>query len=323
MTGSCDNDNVAGEIITLVEAINQYNVDALEIVEVGTNDEERLSTFISGFPGFGLFPADEALDTMQDWLEDFSENYVAAITAEWILEVSEDLYCIAKEKPNCALTFQDLFDYFSNRAASGLDILSTILDIAQFLGDGDFNTDELVASGMYAATLGAILTGREYFGMTVQTIGAITRDAPGSSAWEDWTECGEPPVGDCYNMQSSQNSFIPYFNGFVEYATYSSGNGFGVGYNPGIIKIRRPDMGGTVIKVTVKFSEAVPSGVNNVVAAANYNGTGAVAYNDADTDEVEITGLSLSSGLDVDLTFDGTLPSTFYMREVCVELAPP
>lgn len=323
MTGSCDESNIAGEILTLIDALDQVNTDALEIVEVGTNDEERLSTFISGFPGFGLFPADEALDTMQDWLEDFSENYAAAITPEWKLEVAEDLYCIAKLKEGCALTFQDLFDYFAARASSGLDVLSTILDIAQFLGDGDFNTDELVASGMFTATLGGILTGREYFGMTIQTIGAITRDAPPSSAWEDWDECTDPTNEECYPYTEGEQGFIAYDNGFVQYAVYSAGNGWGVGYNPGIIKIRIADTGGTVIRVWGRFSEPVPSGINNTVTASNYNQTGATAINDVDTSEWEIPVVALSGGLDIDLTFDGTLPTGFYLEEVCVEFETP
>lgn len=323
MTGSCDESNIAGEILTLIDALDQLNIDALEIVEVGTNDEERLSSFISGFPGFGLFPADEALDTMQDWLEDFAENYAAAITPEWKLEVAEDLFCIAKEKPDCALTFQDLFDYFAERSVSGLNILSGAVDVAQFLITGDFDTDELVASGMMAASLGGILTGREYFGMTVQTIGAITRDAPPSSAWEDWDECTTPTDEDCWDFTAGANAFDPYFNGFVYYAEYSSGNGFKPGFNPGIINIGRDISAfGTVVKATVTFSENVPSGINNTVTVSNENFTGPTTQHDIETDVVVFEGLSLANGIRIDITFDGTLPSTFYMTSLCVEYAP-
>jgi len=193
MTGECGNSAVAGQVIAIVDKLDEYNTDALQIVEIGTNDEERLATFISGFPAFGLLPADEVLDTMQDWLEDFSENYAAAITPEWKDDVSEDLYCLALSKPDCSLTYQDLFEYFNTRASSGLSILSTVFDLVQFLADGDFNSDELVASGMFSATLSGIVNGRNFFGLTLPTIAAITRDAPSSSAWEDWDECDTPP----------------------------------------------------------------------------------------------------------------------------------
>jgi hypothetical protein len=322
MTGSCDESNIAGQVIAIIDAIDTYNVDALEIVEVGTNDEERLSTFLSGFPAIGLLPADEALDTMQDWLEDFAEGYNAAITPEWKDDVAEDLYCIAKGMPDCSLTYEALFNYFQTRANSGLSLLTNALDIAQFLADGDFNNDELVASGMYAVMLSGILTGRNYFGLTLPAIGALTRDAEPSSAWEEWDECDEPTPEDCYDFTSGEHSFIPYFNGVSYYAAYSAGNGWEPEVNPGIIKIRRLSMSGVITSVTIRFSEAVPSGVNNIIVASNVAGSNVAYEEDVDTDEVILPGTSITGGLDIELTFDGTLPSTFYIQEVCVEFAP-
>jgi hypothetical protein len=158
---------------------------------------------------------------------------------------------------------------------------------------------------------------------TLQIVARLVIDNPDPD-WEILcTECATPPIEDCYDFAAGEQSFIPYFNGFVYFASHSPGNGFAPGYNPGIIKIRREDMGGTVVRVTGRFSAAVPAGINNTITAANYNQTGAVALNDVNTAEFEITGLSLSSGLDIDLTFDGTLPVGFYLEEVCVELAAP
>lgn len=319
----CDNSAVAGAVIAIVERMNDINVDALEIIEVGTNDEEKVSAVLEGIPIFGELPIGDILDFAQDLLEDFFENYNASVTSEWKDSVSEDLYCLAKESPTCELTFEQLFEYFQNRAASGLNLFSTIYDIVSFVVNGDFGTDELIASGMYAVQISLILRGSEFFGMTVPKMSAFTRDALPSTRWEEWDECGEPPpVEDCYDFAASEQSFIPYSNGIVEYATYSAGNGFGVGFNPGIIKIRRASMGGTVVRIEVTFSDPVPSGVNSVLTASNYDGTSPVAFNDPDTEMVEITGLSLASGLDIDLTFDGTLPAGFYMILTCVELAP-
>jgi len=51
--GDCDEDVVAGRIIALVDKMNTRNVDFLEIVEVRTNDEERVFAVLSAIPVIG------------------------------------------------------------------------------------------------------------------------------------------------------------------------------------------------------------------------------------------------------------------------------
>lgn len=208
MPNDCANANVAGRVVALVERFNIIIEDAFDIIEVGTNDEEKIAAIIEGIPGLGIAPIDDILDFMQDLLEDFSENYSAAVTEEWKDDVEEDLYCLALGKPDCALTYQDLFEYFQARAGSGLNILSTIFDVIDFVRDGDFNTDDLVASGMYAILLGFLLTGQEFFGMNLPRIGAITRDALPSSKWVDWDDCTPDPVQNI-NLVNSAPSVYP------------------------------------------------------------------------------------------------------------------
>lgn len=218
--GPCSNSIVAGKIVAIVERLNVINEDALEIVEVGTNDEEKMASFISGVPVLGLAPVDEALDFLQDFLEDFSENYSAAVTEEWKDEVENDLYCIAKGKPDCSLTYEDLFNYFANRTSSGLTIGSVLSDVLGFVISGDFATDDLVASGMYMVQLALMRVGKEFFGMTLPRIGAITRDALPSSKWEDWGDCvnieGFIVYGDPETTSVSQSGDIYAIEGGVE-----------------------------------------------------------------------------------------------------------
>ena len=205
MPDDCANGNVAGRVIAIVERMDVINADALEIIEVGTNDEEKIAAILEGIPLLGELPIGDIIDFTQDLLEDFGENYNAAVTTEWKDAVAEDLYCLAKGKPDCALTYQDIFDYFQNRAGSGLNILSTLTDVVNFIRTGDFNTDDLIASGMYALQAGMILVGRDFFGMNLPRIGAITRDALPSSKWEDWEECGPTTYQHCWDFEVDGN----------------------------------------------------------------------------------------------------------------------
>lgn len=318
----CDLDVLFAMCTAIIDQLHANNEDFLEILEVASNPTERARNVISAIPGIGLLPIDEAIEFINQMVEEIQENYDAQYTTSIRDELRCALFCAAKDAPDCIVTFDMLTTIFEDRLNYYLDPVNTVLAFVQYFVTSTWAGTTVVD----IMTLCQVAFWREasnWLGVNIRTLQLVARlviDNPDPD-WEILcTECATPPVEDCYPFASSQHSFIPYFNGFVEYATYSGGNGFGVGYNPGIIKIRRADMGGTVVRVTGRFSQAVPSGVNNVVTAANYDGTGAVSLNDVDTAEFEITGLSLSNGLDIDLTFDGTLPVGFYLEEVCVEL---
>lgn len=222
--GDCDNSVVAGEIVAIVEKLNLINTDALQIIELGTNDEEKIAAVLEGIPVLGELPIGDILDFAQDLLEDFFENYEAAVTEEWKDDVEEDLYCLAKSKDDCSLTYRDLFEYFQDRAGSSLTVESLALDVVNFIRTGDFSTDELIASGMYAVQLALVLVGKEFFGMNLPRIGAITRDALPSSKWEDWDDCEEPPpAGDCLDFTTDQYDWLP----FIGRGIYYPGEGLG------------------------------------------------------------------------------------------------
>lgn len=205
----CDNSAVAGRVIQLTDILDTNNQDFLEIVEVGTNDEERVSLLLAAIPGISESPVDEILDLFQGFLENFQENYNAAVTLSWKNEVSEDLYCLAKQNEDCTLSYEEVFNYFNERAGSNLSIQSIITNIVQFVINGDFSTDDLIASGMYAIQLAFIVAGRDFYGLNIPTIGAVVRDAIPSSAWEDWDECAEPPSGDWVILPAVDNPFTP------------------------------------------------------------------------------------------------------------------
>jgi hypothetical protein len=200
--GNCDDSVMAGRAIAIVERLDTNNIDALEILEVGTNDEERLAQILSAFPGFGLLPLDELLDFAQDVLEDFAENYGAASTVERKDAFARLIWCKMQETEDCSITWQQLFDLVLEQVPATLfDILVTITDVIQFVGDGDFGNDDLLFYGMMMLNLATITASSSFNGLTAPLLSAITRDALPSSAWEDWDECGaEPPDPNCADL---------------------------------------------------------------------------------------------------------------------------
>ncbi len=226
VAGSCDNSVLAGKMIALVAALNTNNTDALEIIEVGTNDEEKVAAILEGIPVAGELPFGDILEFMQDMLEDFGENYDAASTIERRDNLARDLYCFAKDKEGCAVTYANLFDFFNERVSSGLTLESLIQNLVDWIVTGDFTTDQLVFDAMFFIQIASIRMGKEFFGVNMPKIGALTRDALPSSAWEDWDECDPiPPDEECEDLTLSAWTWTAAPDS--AYGTWTSGQGLG------------------------------------------------------------------------------------------------
>jgi hypothetical protein len=316
----CENSDVAGAVIQIVDTLDAYNVDALEIIEVGTNDEERMASLLSGIPVFGILPVDEAFDLLQDFLEDFAENYNAAITPEWKNEVSEDLYCIALAQSDCKLTYALLFEYFQERATSGLTLASGLYDLVNFIRTGDFDTDELVASGMYAVLLASLRVGREYFGIDAVSLGVIARDASPSSAWEDWDECTAPDEWIDNNFSGGdQHDWDSIISGGVDFAIWI-GTGFDRYQDASQIAIAKT-VSGVVTDIEVYFSAPL-SGSGGVMYAGATGLTGLQIGSTTDDQMWSWSGVAISGGIGLDLYRVGGFASGQYVTRVRYKIAP-
>jgi len=229
IAGSCDNAVLAGKMLTLVDRLDTNNKDALEIVEVGTNDEEKIAAFLEGIPIADELPIGDAIDFMQDFLEDFEENYSGASTIDRRENLARDLYCLAKSKVDCELTFGDLFEFFQARVSSGLTLESLIQNVADWVITGDFSTDDLVFDGMYALQIAAIRTGQEFFGIDAPRIAALTRDADPSSIWEEWAACSDDDLCEgaegSVDFRASDGAFIETYDRAEYYETSPRGWG--------------------------------------------------------------------------------------------------
>lgn len=191
LPGDCDNSVLAGRAIALVNRLDLNNQDFLEVMEVGTNDEERVADLIGAIPVAETFPVDEVFLIAQDFLEDFAENYNAASTEGRKDELARLIYCAMLSNEDCSITFQQLFNVFQEKALSGLTVGSTIGDVIMFLGTGDFSNDDAIFYGLMAIQMAFVLASRDFYGIEIGTISGIMRDALPSSRWEEWDPCGE------------------------------------------------------------------------------------------------------------------------------------
>lgn len=314
-----------GAITYLVDTMHNANLDLYQAFEAASNKRDLGEIVFEAIPVLETLPLDEVSEYISELETAIAENYEGQWTTVPITGLRDrircGLFCLALANDN-SLSWELIANYFWGEVGFTFgDYVDTMQDFVTFFITGTWTGNEIVFIS-FANIASALSTAQKFGGMTfpgLTTIMQLGLNDPDEDYEILCTDCVEPPLETCYDFTSGEQGFIAYNNGFVDYAAFSGGNGWGVGFNPGIIKIRITDTGGTVIRVWGRFSQAVPSGINNTITAANYNQTGATAINDVETAAWEIPVVSLSSGLDVDLTFDGTLPVGFYLEEVCVE----
>lgn len=180
---TCDKDILFGAITRVVDGMNTNNIDAFEIMEEATNDEERAVLLIEAVPILAEFVPAELVDIAQQLVENMQENYDAEWTAALRDEIRMDLLCIAEKE--CQLTVGMIYDYFSQRIGGSLNIATGFLDAARFLAYGDFPGVQVVNFAMMFQAV-ALRGGSAFFGQTLYSVelqAALGANNPDN----DWT----------------------------------------------------------------------------------------------------------------------------------------
>lgn len=187
--GDCDPATLAGRIKSIVDGMNQANLDWFEKIETGTNSEEKFSYVWSAIPGVGSLPVDEVVDFGQDILEDFAEIYAGQVDADLLQDWYCGLYCEALKNDDCSLTYGQIYDYFAKRVGSGLNPFSTLQEVMNFIVFGEFDTGTRIADATMALQTGLMVNGREFFGSNLPSLQFLARDAGTSTFYEDCDDC--------------------------------------------------------------------------------------------------------------------------------------
>lgn len=138
----CSKDVWYGGVVNLINALDENNVDALQILEVSTNINEWIASVATGIAGLEV----PLLQSMLDWglfiQDNIAENYDAQWTQEYRETISCEIFCLATEA--CELTPQMLVDYFYNRLTSQLSFQSLLNETLEFLVLGVWSGTEIV-----------------------------------------------------------------------------------------------------------------------------------------------------------------------------------
>lgn len=185
---TCDNDSLFGAVTGLVDLINNIATDLIEQIAASANVTGRIGDMIESIPVVGVLPFDDALQMVETFLDDLSQNYDASYTVALRDDYRCALFCIAQE--GCTITFQEIFDYFVGELGQSVTTLD-VQDFLEFFTQGTFSGVEIVHA-FHAFVSGLMLFGSSITGIDEQRMFKIfqTMFNDPDSDWSTLCDCG-------------------------------------------------------------------------------------------------------------------------------------
>ena len=191
VTDTCVEDNLFGGVTSIVRQMNINNGDLFEIIEAGSNPIERAALILRAIPIIETLPTDEIVEFTDQLIENIFEGYDAAYTTALEDEYRCDIFCLALDAPDCAVTFDMLFEYFSNRLGGSITIESILAEGIAFIAAGTWSGTEIVDAMMLAQVV-LWRAASNFLGVnirTLQTVGLLGQNNPDHD-WSLLCDCG-------------------------------------------------------------------------------------------------------------------------------------
>lgn len=208
----CNPDVIYGAVCSIVDTVNTYIVDALEIIEVASNPIESIERWTRGIPivgaVLGLLP-----DVVNAIQENITENYLAQWTLSKRDEYCCDLFCLWYTSPNCELTPTMVMNYFGGKVGGIATDWETVAEALFFYVSGIWVGDQIPDIMFFLAM--ACVVADDAIGFfdiaslySFDTMVAVGVDQP-SNDWELLCEECPPPVGDWCRKWLGGFGFMP------------------------------------------------------------------------------------------------------------------
>lgn len=197
VTDTCVEDNLFGGVTSIIRQMNTNNTDFFEKIEAGTNPIERAALIVSAIPIIETLPVDEIVEFTDQIIENIFENYDAEYTTALEDEYRCDIFCLALEAPDCSVTFDMLFEYFSGRLGGAITIESILAEGIAFVAAGTWSGTEIVDAMMLAQVV-LWRAASNFLGInirTLQTVGLLGQNNPDPD-WSILCDCSTPPPPD-------------------------------------------------------------------------------------------------------------------------------
>lgn len=212
----CDYGILFAMCTAIIDQLNTNNEDFLQILEAATNNAERAQNVVSAIPVVGLLPVDEAIEFIDQLVEEIQENYLAQYTTSVRDELRCALFCAAKEAEDCIISFDMLTKIFEDRLNYYLDPVHTVEALVQYFVSGTWAGTTVVD----IMTLIQVAFWREasnWLGVNIRTLQIVARlafDNPDPD-WEILCEDCNQSWEKCWNTETETLPFMVVLGSYV------------------------------------------------------------------------------------------------------------
>lgn len=312
----CDLDILFAMCTAIIDQLHKNNEDFLEILEAASNPTERARNVISAIPVVGLLPIDEAIEFIDQLVEEIQENYDAQYTTSIRDELRCALFCAARDAEDCIVTFDMLTAIFENRLGYYLDPVNTAGALVQYFLLSTW-AGTIVVDIMTLVQIAFWRQASEWLGVNIRTLQIVARlviDNPDPD-WEILcTDCAIPWI-----TVDWKNDGIQGWEIIGTFAEFEPGHGWKPGASGNSQIAIKKAITGTFTDVELYFEEELTPGifyVANYAFNAFYTGTVNV-----DNLHVGWSGLSLTSGIAFNPFTSAAWASTQYVTKMRYKLA--
>jgi hypothetical protein len=250
----CEPDSLFGSVTAIVNQLNTNNVDFLEQFEIESNTVERARDLFAAIPVFETLPFDDALNYIETLMGEIKENYDAAVTTALIDEYRCDLFCLARDRDDCAISFDILISYFEDRLGASFEPETIFVSFVEFFTTGSWTGTQIV-DVMMLGQLAIWRTASDFMGISIRTLQMV--GVLGSDNLDpDWeilcTDCSNL-WEKCWDLETETLPFTfiigSYSSGVgIEDAFLQAGNGY-----RGIVMSKAMGVSTTIKEVSYTF----------------------------------------------------------------------
>lgn len=233
-TEDCDLDVVFAQVSGLVDQMNTNNIDFLEIMSVASTPGKRLAQVITAIPVLETLPVDDIVAYVAKLYDEIVANYNAQWTTALRDEYRCGLFCLARDKPDCVLTYDDVFNYINGRLEDAVSVGNLVGSVVQYTLLGTWSGSTVVDI-MMLNQIAIWRAAGNWLGVNLRTLQAVTQlsgnipdsdwiilceDCPPVYEWEPFLIDGFQPVDtDCGTVSVNEPGHAVFVAGF-SYGAY-------------------------------------------------------------------------------------------------------
>jgi len=298
----CNSDAIYGQILNVIQELNEANIDALEIFVAESGLRKNVANLIEAVPLVGEFPIDDILEYTSLVVDFLKANYESAYTGALEEEIVCDIFCQAKS--TCTVNYELLFEYFKSKVLpvapqvqQVISLATLVVALASLTAGGFPPVGRIVVDIMMFAQLGLIKYANQAIGG--MTFGRLTNYLTVGAGFEndDWIvicdNCDEPVLNAVWRFNLYE------FQQFVQQGAWSYGTGVSATDNTDNADRRRVLIGVSGVSpalsiVSIKSRRSYVKGNFNVAADADV-----LAINGVNVSVTQSTAMPASLSNDV------------------------